>query len=259
MRSGYLAVALLLLCDCAGADTRHVAHTFRFPEDTIAYPNELVWAYAIDADGRWTSHERLPSPDYARYCFVLARTTRQFFGHARFDPDAEPLEEADLGARIHEIVSSDPGSDLPDDERVVIPGYANLRALSRDQEELLKQETGGWWQSYTQRGNWRMVIPFSRWHQEGQAAQLVAALDRKRPPVVHLARFPLITINHAVVLFAYEDTGAEIRFSAYDPNHPDAARILRFDRRSRTFLFPRTDYFEGGRVDVYQIYHTFPY
>lgn len=103
------------------------------------------------------------------------------------------------------------------------------------------------------------MLPFTRWHQEGQARQLVRALDLERAPVVHLARFPHITINHALVIFDYADAEDEIRFSAYDPNHSDGARILRFDRASRTFFFPRTDYFAGGRVDVYQIYHAFPY
>jgi hypothetical protein len=259
-RAAGVVLAAALACGCAGPGAGPAAaRVFRFPEDTIAYPNELLWAYEVDSNGDWNSHTRVPSPDYARYCFVVARTARQFFGHARFAPGEPPTDEATLRERIREIVHSDPGRDLPEAQRVVIPGYANLRQLSQDREALLKQEAGGWWQSYAQRGNWRMILPFTRSHQLGQAHRLVAELDRNRPPVVHLVRFPHITINHAVVLFGYEDAGAEIRFSAYDPNHPDAPRTLRFDRTSRTFFFTRTDYFAGGRVDVYQIYHAFPY
>jgi hypothetical protein len=260
-----LAVCLLPLVHgllAAGCATTHAppeARRFHFETDTIAFPNELVWEYGLDANGDWRGRSRVTSSGYARYCFVVARTVRQFFGHARFDPDQPVAAPETYRGLIRRVVASDPDRERPHAERIVVPGYANLRELSRAQEALLKQEAGGWWQSYLQRGNWRMVVPFTRAHQARQAERLAAAIDRGRPPVVHLARFPRITINHALVLYGHARTEDEIRFEAYDPNHPDAPRSLRFDRASRTFFFPRTNYFPGGRVDVYQIYHGLLY
>jgi hypothetical protein len=101
-----------------------------------------------------------------------------------------------------------------------------------------------------------MVLLFPRGHQARQAERLAAAVEYNRPPVVRLARFPRITINHAVIVHAYTQTEAEIRFEAYGPDHPDAPPTLRFDRASRTFLFQRTSYFPAGRVGVHQIYHA---
>jgi hypothetical protein len=257
-RAGSALALGLALAACAGPARRIDVglRAFQFERDTIAYPNELVWEYEPDEGGAWQGRSRVPTPDYARYCFVVARTARQFFGHARFDPGLPVADDESYRRLIRRVVDSSPGRDLPDAQRIVVPGYASLREFSREREALLKREAGGWWQSYTQRGNWRMVLPFPRRHQAGQAERLLAAVESNRPPVVHLARFPRITINHAVILYDSSQTEAEIRFQAYDPNHPDAPRTLRFDRASRTFLFPRTNYFPGGRVDVYQIYHA---
>lgn len=235
------------------------ARRFDFAVDTIAYGNDLVWDYAPDGNGGLAGHGRDVDPDYARYCFVVARTVAQFFAHARFAPDEPRPDEATLRSRIREVVGSSPSRRRDAWERVVIPGYASLRALSAEHEEILKAESGGWWQSYLQRGNWRMILPFPRWHQAREAERLVEALEAGEAPIVHLVRFPRISINHAVVLYDYEESAAGIRFLTYDPNQPDAPTTLRFDRAGRTFHFPRTHYFVGGRADVYRIYRGWFY
>jgi hypothetical protein len=66
-------------------------------------------------------------------------------------------------------------------------------------------------------------------------------------------------INHAILIFAAEETEAEIRFSAYDPNQPGQPVSLRFDRATHTFILPVNSYFPGGRVDVYEIFHQWDY
>ncbi len=91
------------------------------------------------------------------------------------------------------------------------------------------------------------------------AAQFLADLKDNRPPVVHVVRFPQLTINHAVVLFAATETTNEIRFATYDPNNPAHPAVLTYDRASRTFNFPANDYFPGGRVDVYEVYRDWRY
>ena len=141
----------------------------------------------------------------------------------------------------------------------MIPGYANLRDFSRDYETLLKSESGSAWGSYLQRGNWRMILFFSARHQERMAAQLTASLHRNRPPIVHVADFPHLHINHAIVLFGVRESDTEIVFDVYDPNDAAAPATLRFDRQKRRFYFPACSYFQGGQVDVYEIYHAWNY
>jgi hypothetical protein len=247
------ALLLWLVTGCAGVPFREASYErpFELRNDAFGFANELLWSYGFAADGTWRATERIPEPEYAHRCFVLVRSARQFFQHARFAPEAAPLGDAELRERVRRIVETSPRVQKPDDERIVIPGYASLRALSRSRETLLKESLGGAVWSYIERGNWRMVIPMSRRHQASTARELKAALDANRPPIVHLVRFPRIEINHAMLLFAYTESENGIAFSAYDPNAPDTAVSLAYDRATRTFLLERNTYFAGGRVDVY--------
>jgi hypothetical protein len=155
---------------------------------------------------------------------------------------------------IRQVVSQ---SDLRSDSaKIVIPGYANLREFSTAEEILLKEKCGGAWRSYFQRGHWRIVMPFSRRQQKATSAELIESISRNQVVVAHLVRFPQLTINHAVVLFDFRDTGKGIEFSVYDPNKPEQPTLLTFDRESRTFHFPANDYFIGGKVNVYEIYRS---
>ena len=248
---------LPLLAGCAELRFRDASYErpFVFATDTFGFANELLWSYGYDADGTWRSTQRIPEPEYVHRCFVLVRSARQFFQHARFEPAQPKLSEAELRERVRAIVGTSPRVRAPEAERIVIPGYSDLRGLSRAHEMLLKDALGGAVWSYVERGNWRMVIPISRRHQASTVEQLKAAIDANRPPIVHLVRFPRIEINHAVLLFAYAESEEGVEFSAYDPNAPDAAVPLAFDGATRTFLLERNAYFAGGRVDVYEIYH----
>jgi len=251
---------VLLLCGCAGPKTLSSPRPFVFRQDTFAFNNETVWDYHIDPDTGKTTHTRhQPPPSYSHHCFVLARSARQFFQHARFDGSQPVADEATYRRLIRQVASLDPQRQLPEDKKVVIPGYTNLRSFSEAQASLLKQECGGAWQSYFQRGHWRMIWPISRGHQEKTAGRLTESLRHKVPPIVHLVRFPQLSINHAVVLFEAKETGEEIQFMAYDPNNSTQPAPLIFNRAQRRFSFPACSYFAGGRVDVYQIYCQWDY
>ena len=104
-----------------------------------------------------------------------------------------------------------------------------------------------------------MIFPLSRSHQTKMAAQLVAALQSGSVPVVHVVRFPKLSINHAMVLFDFKQTNDVIEFSAYDPNNSACALPVTFKRSQGRFSMPRTKYFIGGRIDVYEIYHAWNY
>ncbi|MDB6017544.1 MAG: hypothetical protein JWR19_2033 [Pedosphaera sp.] len=256
-----LVCLTLLLCGCQ--TSRRVATSdrrpFDFQHDTFAYANELVWEYHYDEHGKWVSHARHPAPDYSHHCFVVARSARQFFEHARFEPTQPVADATTYQQLIHQVLALGANHELPDSRKVVIPGYADLHSFSQAWESLLKSECGGAWQSYLQRGHWRMIGWFSRQQQEKVARQLTAAIQDKRPPVVHLVRFPQLTINHAVVLFDAAETDQEINFTVYDPNNPVTPTHLIYDRVTRTFQFPANDYFPGGRVDVYEVYRGWFY
>src|SRR3954466_8977707 len=73
-----------------------IAHTrkFDFQHDTFAFPNELLWIYEFDSNGKWVSHKRDPKPSYWLRCFVLARSAKQFFVNARFAPEAPAADES---------------------------------------------------------------------------------------------------------------------------------------------------------------------
>jgi hypothetical protein len=229
---------------------------FDFHKDTFAYANELVWEYHFDENGKWVHHKREPQPDYTRHCFVVARSARQFFENAKFDASQPVATEEEYRRLVRKVVSIDPSHPLPDSEKIVIPGYANLRAFSASHEKECKEECGSWLQSYFQRGNWRIMFFFTRGHQARTVEWLLDDLKENRPPVVHIIRFPQLSINHAVLLFDAKETEKEIVFSVYDPNKPDEPKTLIYDRASRTFTFPANDYWWGGWVNVYEIYRS---
>jgi hypothetical protein len=169
------------------------------------------------------------------------------------------VDEATYRQLIREVVSRDPAREDSDTERVVIPGFADLRRFSQAHETLLKETCGGAWESYFQRGHWRMIFPFSRNGQAEEAEALAAAVRNHRPPVVHVLTFPSLSINHALLLFAVQETGAALEFDAYDPNQPEAPARLTFDRATRQFRFPSNDYWKGGTLKVYEVYRAWNY
>ena len=228
---------------------------FSFEQDTFAFANELFWEYRFDsATGTTTTASNEPPPTYAHRCFVLVRSARQFFYHARFEP-MRARAEADVYRRlIREIVSRSPRRKSVNEDRVAIPGYNCLRSFSQDQEALLKAECGSAWESYFVRSHWRMVFPVWRRHQERIAARLATSIHTGAVPIVHLFRFPRITINHGIVLFDSVESEREFQFKAYDPNIPSRPVNLIFDRVKRAFFFPRKHYWEGGRVSVIEAY-----
>jgi len=252
-------LALALLCACASSKPFAGSRPFDFEHDTFAFPNELVWEYHFDETGKWVHERREPDPDYTHHCFVVARSARQFFQNARFDASLPCADEDTYRELIDKVISVDPERVLAEADKIIIPGYSNLREFSAAHERILKEECGGAWHSYFQRGHWRMIFPFNRTHQEHTSEDLLFDIEKNRPPVVHVVRFPQLSINHALLVFAAKAMDRTIEFSVYDPNKPDSPKTLTYDRAARTFSFPGNDYWPGGRVDVYEIYRGWNY
>lgn len=256
-----LVLVLVLSLGCASTAKRLPSdREFTFGRDTFAYANELVWDYEFDpATGELTTRPRDPKPAYTHHCFVVARAARQFFDFARFDPAQPRVAPAEYRRLVAAVIARDPRADPSRREPVVIPGYASLHEFSRDHEALLKGACGGAWQSYVQRGHWRLVWPLTTAQQQRMAGRLRDELDRGIAPVIHLVRFPQLTINHAVVVYEAVETGTGVEFRCYDPNNPVAPLLITYRSEERRFFTPPNNYFRGGRVDVYEVYRNWLY
>jgi len=245
---------------CPGPGRSPAAAGFEFQRDTFAFSNETKWRYHVDPrTGRQSSTPRIPQPKYVLRCFTVAWAARQFWLHARYDPRQPAAGHQECRRLIHSVLGRSEQSDSAPAARVMLPGFSGLREFSATEEALLKQECGGPWRSYLQRGNWRMVFPFTRGHQEREATRMAAKITAGQLPIIHGVRFPQLTINHALLLFGVRESAKSLDFRAYDPNVSDAEVPLKFDRESRTFSLPPLFYFAGGRVDVYEIYRGWVY
>jgi len=239
----------------ANQATIQVPRRFEFNRDSFAFANELLWEYRFDAAaGETTFAPRRPKPDYAHRCFVLVRSARQFLYHARFDAGLPIAGDETCRPLIREVVSRNPRQPCPPERQVIIPGFACLREFSAARASLLKSECGGAWRSYVLRSHWRMIFPISRAHQNRTASRLAEALAQGRSPIIHLVKFPSLTINHGMILFALADTARALEFSAYDPNEPAQPSQLTFDRAANTFFLPQNRYWAGGELNIIEIY-----
>jgi hypothetical protein len=242
-----------MLNNCQATATRQ----FEFARDTFAFENETYWEYHFDTAAGTTSFSpRQPKPTYAHRCFVLTRAARQFLYHVRFDAGQKPPDDPACRRLIREVMGRHPRQPCPPEKQIGIPGYASLREFSGARAPLLKGECGGAWRSYVLRSHWRMVFPISRAHQAGTAASLFAALRQNIPPIIHLVKFPALTINHSMIVFAAEETGGDIVFQAYDPNQPAQPVRLSFARNTETFSVPPNHYWAGGALDIIEVYRN---
>lgn len=258
LASAAVFATVILLSGCATPKPVSEKH-FDFSCDTFAFSNELVWEYHFNANGKWSAQKHEPVPDYAQHCFVVARSARQFFANARFDASQPVADETVYRELIRRVAKSNPRSPLSDSEKIVIPGYTNLREFSRAQEHLLKEGCGGAWQSYLQRGNWRMVFPFTQNGQMDVAEKLMEDLKRGWPATVHAVTFPKLSLNHALLIFDAKKQEKKIQFTTYDPNDPEQPITITFDLAAKEFFFPQTKYFAGGPVHIYEIYSAWNY
>ena len=242
------------------ATVERPAHRFQFERDTFAFRHELVWKYHFDAaTGAMTTYKADPPPTYYHRCFVLVRATRLFFDYARFVPELSPVDESMYRGLVRKVISSNPRRACPASQRIIIPGYDCLRTFSQAQEDVLKAGCGAAWESYFLRSHWRMIFPVSGRFQQSIAEKLKRSLAKRTLALVHLFRFPRITINHGIVLYRFAETDQAIEFDAYDPNLPEHPVTLVYEKKRRAFTFAPSIYWGGGVLSVMEIYCDFPY
>jgi hypothetical protein len=229
--------------------------SFDFFRDTFAFRNELHWEYLIDEKtGSVSTRKNDPPPTYAHHCFVVVRSAKQFFIHARFDPTRPEISESAYAEKIREIIKRHVHHESAEDDRVIVPGFNGLRDFSRAHEKILKANLGGAWQSYFNRRHWRMLFPFTEAQIDTEARHLMSQLAKGRTPVVHVFLFPQLKINHALLIFGVEKTKNGANFIAYDPNLPEGPSVLHYYADHPSFELPRNIYWAGGKVKVYETY-----
>ena len=234
------------------------AASFSFQHDTFAFKNATVLKYK---DGLPTLQRQLaadPTNQYTRRCFIMSRSVVQFRKFARFDPLSPPLEDRELAARIRAVVHHSPwATPLPDDQRLLFPGYKNLRELSEAKTDLFEKNLGSGFVTYFRPANARMIFQHSTDYQEKTRATLDATLARGDLFVAYLSTFPKLTINHTILIYERKTSHSKddvTRYAVYDPNHPEAPRQLTWSARDRAFAYQKDIDFVGGFVRLYQCY-----
>ena len=239
--------------------TSAAASEFRFNRDTFAFQNATVLKYKDGLPYLQVKASREdPANQYTRRCFVMSRTAMQFRKFARFDPSGAPLDDLELAARIRAVARSAPwGESLPENQRIVFPGYANLREMSKARAHVFQENIGNGFLTYFRPSNVRMFFEHSRKYQDTTHANLEAALSRGDLFVGFLSTYPKLTINHTVLVYARQKdpSGDELEhYLVYDPNHAEAPRELTWSPRERAFAYQKDIDFVGGFVRVYQAY-----
>ncbi len=251
------SLALSLIAALIGSSA--LASDFRFGRDTFAFANETVFEY-----DQGVAHLRKPSATentqrpYNNRCFVMSRAAMQFRKFARFAPKSAPLDDRALAERVRAITGRSPWKEaLPARQRIVVPGYSHLRAMSRTRARVLQDNIGIGWTTYFRFGSIRMLYEFSREYQGQTHANLNATLAHGGLFVAHLSTFPNLSINHAVLVYAHKPAPRKAsieRYVVYDPNHSDAPRELMWSSANRAFAYQKDRDFVGGFVRVYQVY-----
>ena len=230
-----------------------------FTRDTFAFANETVFVYPHGyAESRQLQPGEKP-PDFTLRCFAMCRSVEQFHKFARFDAALPVPDDEKLAALVrwvtHRAVWR---AALPSAQRVVIPGYPDLRTLSEARPLTVQRGVGGGWSAYVRPGNYRM---FSYWwngpsEQARTQRTLEATLECDDLFVAYLTTYPSLSINHAVLIYGrrVEAMNQQIRYLVYDPNHPEAPREICYDPRQREFSYQKDWDFVGGKVTVLQVY-----
>jgi len=246
--------ALLLSLACREANA--LTPPLHFKDDTVGFANMTVFEYE-NGIAHVRRGEAAKQKRYTRRCFVLCRTTMQFKKFARFDPHAPPLNDRDLAERIRQVTRRAAWHDtLPEDQRVVFPGYANFREMSTKRGYIVQRNIGYGWPTYWRIGNGRSLLIQGVEYQEKTHENLNAVLNRGDLFVAFLTTLPHLRINHAVLVYAKKPgklTDLD-RYFVYDPNHPEGPRELTWSQSERSFAYQKDWDFVGGNLRVYQIY-----
>ncbi len=222
------------------------ARKFNFQTDTFAFPN--------DVKALTPNKEDL----YALHCFVMSTNAHRFFKFARFDASLPKVSDKQYHSLTRRVVRTTFfRQPLPEAQRVVIPGYPNLRAFSAENEKLIKDAMGSNLITLITIRNWRMSLGTIPPLQARTAKLIQQQLARGVCDQLHVVDSPIgRKVDHSILVFDAREEADRIEFLCYDPNLPDAPITLTYDKQNKSFSLPKLTYFVGGRVSVYRIYHS---
>ena len=245
-----LAAAIAAQATAAGSD-------FRFDRDTFDFANQTVFEYH-EGHASLRRGSAVKKDAYNRHCFVMCRTATQFKKFARFEPRSTRLDDASLAAHIRAVTRQAAWTEpLPENQRIIFPGYKDLKEMSRAHRELVQLNIGHGWPSYFRISNARMMFQDGTGYQEKTHARLNAALARGELFIAFLTTYPRFSINHSILIYKRKsfspNPGVE-RYLVYDPNHPESPRELTWSPHTRSFSYQKDWDFVGGFVRVYQVY-----
>lgn len=253
----WLCLWVAVGCAHVRPQPNNIGRAFDFTQDTFAFVNETVWTYqdgkrVQTPESRSTNRNR-----YVHHCFVMARATIQFWRFARFEPNAPAASSIELERKVRQVVARSPTCpSLPLQERVVFPGYANLRDLSERQSAVLRANLGSSLATYFRPGNFFLPYRPSKEHQVRTNEELQAWLDTGQPMALWIYdfKFPKPTLNHAVVAYARSGEGEKTVYQCYDPNDAASPKRFSFDPHAGMFSFDKLFYFPGGAASVRPCY-----
>jgi hypothetical protein len=249
------AFALFLLPATAiayEAPTAPAPRPYEYPRDTYSFKNETVWNYT---NGTVHKSATKKTRQYTRRCFVLSRSTVQFWKFARFDPDRPPLPDDQLAAHIRQVMERSvwlPA--LSDKDRVVIPGYRTLREASAAKAWIFQENIGEGWPIYFRPGNFPIAVPVDRSTEARVNREIYHDLRENYPTIIWVYRFPSLKMNHVLVIYKGTRDAGGCHYLVYDPNYSDRPGRLEYDEKTRSFSYMPTYYFKGGYVNVRAIY-----
>jgi len=250
-----LGALLLLSVTARGYDAPPfpAPEPLKYPDDTFAFKNETVWNYvggAVEPE-KDRDHVR----EYTRRCFVLSRSVVQFWKFARFEPDARRISPAELARRIRQVTERSvwlPA--LAPKDRVVIPGYRDLREASAGMPYVFQANIGRGWPIYFRPGNIVIASWVTRAMEDRLNGEIFRDLRMNTPTILWVYRFPSLKMNHVVVVYAGTRDGGGYHYHVYDPNYRDRFSHLEYDPKARTFSFQPVYFFKGGPVTVRSMY-----
>lgn len=229
----------------SGSGDRLTVHGFSLASDVFAFPNEV------------RAHHPDQEDLYAHYCFVLARGLRQFFSFARFDAAAPRLDREGYVERVRQVASHPPWQSLLSAaDRVVIPGYANLREFSLAEESAVKEGLGGPFWTWMHWTNWRVTFPVSRAHQAHVLEEIHADLAAGRLVQLLVTNWPAPELNHTVVAFEWRGTAHGVDLTVWDPNDPDGSGVITFDPARGRFWATQVYDTRPGVIRVFRMYYS---
>ena len=96
LRTWLSVVVVALAGGCAHLPPPNTARPFAFPLNAFAFANETVFTYGKRMQVPSKEAAATTEDHFTRRCFVMSRAAVQFWKTARFEPNAPPVDDAEL-------------------------------------------------------------------------------------------------------------------------------------------------------------------